>query len=255
MESLLPDLIFYSRKVLATLVLPPTGPLIVAFAGLLLLRRSPRFGRALAWLGFTTLLLLSVPIVSDSLLETLGDSGPLDYAAARKAQAIVIPGGGIRRESIEYGGDTVGQLTLERVRYGAWVARRTGLPVLVTGGVVFDGTAEARVMQKTLTNEFGVAVKWEELQSRNTHENALRSAEILRAHAVRRIVLISHGFDMRRARAEFEAAGLEVVPAPTMLPDHGPTRFGDFLPNARSLMLSYVALYELLGNAVRRFGW
>ena len=254
MESLLPDLIFYSRKVLQTLVLPPLGPLLVAFAGLLLLRRSPRLGRALAWLGFTALLLLSMRIVSSGLLAALDDSGPLDFAAARTAQAIVIPGGGTRRDAPEYGGDTVGQFTLERVRYGAWVARRTGLPVLVSGGVVYDGTAEARVMQQTLTNEFGVAVKWEESQSRNTHENALRSAEMLRKDAVRRIVLIAHGLDMRRMRAEFEAAGLEVVPAPTMLTDAKFKGPGDLIPNAGALRQSHLALYELLANAVRQVG-
>jgi uncharacterized SAM-binding protein YcdF (DUF218 family) len=245
---------FYVRKVLGTLILPPNGPLILAFAGLLLLGRSPKLGRALAWLGFTTLLVLSMPIVSAILLKALDDGKPLDFDQARTAQAIVIPGGGIRNDALEYGGDTVGQLSLERVRYGAWVARRTGLPVLVTGGTVYGGTAEAQVMRQTLVDEFGVAVKWTETKSRTTHENALRSAEILRANAVRRIILVSHGFDMRRARAEFEAAGLQVVPAPTMFSDltfDGP---GDLVPSSRSLLRSYYALYELLAIGVRHLG-
>ena len=253
MELLSFDL-FYVRKVLGTLVLPPNGPLLLAFAGLLLLRRRPKLGRALAWLGFTALLLLSLPLASDILIEALDDSGPLDFAEARTAQAIVIPGGGIRRDALEYGGDTVGQLTLERVRYGAWVARRTGLPVLVSGGVVFSGTAEALVMRQTLVGELGIPVKWVETQSRNTHENALRCAEILRANAIRRIILIAHGFDMRRFRAEFEAAGLEVVPAPTMLSGPIFDEPGDLVPSARSLLRSYYALYELLANGVRRLG-
>ena len=248
------DLYFYARKVLGTLVLPPTGPLLIAFVGLLLLGRHPRLGRALAWIGFTTLRLLSMPAVSDRLLATLEDSGPLDFATARTAQALVIPGGGIRRDALEYGGDTVGLLTLERVRYGAWVARRTGLPVLVTGGTVYGGTPEAQVMRQSLVDEFGVKVKWSETLSRNTHENALRSAEILRAHNVRRIVLVSHAFDMRRARAEFEAAGLEVVPAPTMLADPGNEDIGDWIPSARAFTRSYYALYELLADGVRRLG-
>ncbi len=45
MESFPFDLVFHMRKVLTALVLPPNGPLIVAFAGLLLLRRWPQFGR------------------------------------------------------------------------------------------------------------------------------------------------------------------------------------------------------------------
>jgi uncharacterized SAM-binding protein YcdF (DUF218 family) len=254
MESMSSDLVFYLRKVLGTLVLPPVGPLIVAFAGLLLLNRSPKLGRAFAWLGFTTLLVLCLPVVSDTLTKALDDSGPLDFAAARTAQAIVIPGGGMRRDALEYGGDTVGRFTLERVRYGAWVAHRTGLPVLVSGGAVYGGMSEAQVMQKVLTDEFGVAVKWAEAQSRNTHENALQSAEILRGAGVRRIVLISHGFDMRRARAEFQAAGFEVVPAPTMLTDPRFDGLGALIPSAGAFTQSYWALYELLANAVLRIG-
>ena len=46
----------------------------------------------------------------------------------------MILGGGLRRSAPEYGGDTLGRLTLERLRYGAMLAKRTGLPVMVSGG-------------------------------------------------------------------------------------------------------------------------
>ena len=39
--------LFLLKKALAALVLPPTGPLIVAFLGLAMLRRWPRLGRGL----------------------------------------------------------------------------------------------------------------------------------------------------------------------------------------------------------------
>ena len=63
---------------------------------------------------------------------------------AADAEAIVILGGGTRRNAPEYGGDTLGRLTLERVRYGAQVAKLTALPVLVTGGVRLWRDARAR---------------------------------------------------------------------------------------------------------------
>jgi len=52
---------FLLKKLLATLVLPPAGPLLLAVLGLLLLRRWPRFGKALAWSGLVLLWLLATP--------------------------------------------------------------------------------------------------------------------------------------------------------------------------------------------------
>src|SRR5206468_2400197 len=138
------------------------GPLVVAVIGLLLLRRRPRLGRAIAAFGVVLLLVLSTPIVAILLVRALDDSPVIDIGAAKSAQAIVILGGGIRLNAAEYGGDTLNRLTLERVRYGARVARLTGLPILVTGGSVHGGQTEARLMQDALEHEFDVPVRWSE---------------------------------------------------------------------------------------------
>jgi uncharacterized SAM-binding protein YcdF (DUF218 family) len=246
------DLLLW-RKVLAALVLPPIGPLLILLVGALLWRLWPRLGRGLVWAGIAVLALLSTSIVSRGLLWVVDVSPVLRLEDARSAQAIVILGGGVR-DAPEYGGYTLARLSLDRVRYGARVARATGLPVLVTGGTFWGDTpAEGVVMREVLENEFGVPVKWVESRSRNTHQNAVRSAAILVPEEVKRVVLVAHSFDMRRAIAEFKAAGLEVVPAPTLIPAFMPIEFGDFIPNVFSLQWSYYALYELLANLAR--GW
>ena len=74
-------------------------------------------------------------------------------------------------------------------------------------------------MRAALEQEFNVPVRWTEDRSRNTHENAQLSAAILKRDGVKRVVLVMHGFDIRRARAEFVAAGIDVVPAPTQFPN------------------------------------
>jgi uncharacterized SAM-binding protein YcdF (DUF218 family) len=244
---------FLLKKLLAALVLPPTGPLLLAVAGALMLRRRPRTGRALVWAGLVILLALSLSPVSDLLLRLANDSPAVRLEDARTAQAVVILGGGVRREALEYGGDTLGRLSIERVRYGAKIARETGLPVLVSGGSVWGDTAtEASLMRAALEKEFNVPVRWAEDRSRNTHENAQLSAAILKRDGVKRVVLVIHGFDIRRARAEFVAAGLEVVPAPTQIPNFSIAGPLDFVPSVAALQGSYYALYELLANAVRR---
>ena len=180
-------------------------------------------------------------------------STPRDLRLARDAQAVVILGGGVRTAP-EFGGETLGRLTLERVRYGARIARQTGLPVLASGGAVYGGTAEAALMKRVLEEEFHVAVRWAEERSRDTRSNAAESAAILRPAGVKRVLLVAHGFDMPRATAEFAAAGLQVVPAPTHvvaaeLSFHHPV---ELLPGMSALQGSHYALYELLGALARR---
>ena len=242
------------RKALANLVLPPTGPLLLAMLGLLLLPRRPWLGRTLAWMGVLALLALSLPPMSHALLRALDQTPALDLSRAREAQAIVILGGGVRRPAPEYGGETLGRLTLERVRYGALVARRTELPVLVSGGALLPGTTEAALMSRAMEQEFGVKVRWEEARSRDTRSNAVESAAILLPLGIKRVVLVAHGFDMPRATAEFASTGLQVIPAPTLVTsqrfDH--EHLGELLPAVGALQGSYFALYELMGDAVRR---
>ena len=195
--------------------------------------------------------MLSVPVVAVALLRSVDASPPLDFERAKSAQAVVILGGGTRRNAAEYGGDTLGRLTLERVRYGARVARLTGLPVLVTGGSVLGGEAEAKLMQDSLEQEFGVGVRWAEARSRNTHENAVRSAEILRDAGIDRVVLVAHAVDMPRASAEFEAQGIAIIKAPTGIPASGDGGMLDYVPSIAGLQGSYHALYEILANGIR----
>lgn len=239
------------RRILAAIVLPPNGPLLLLVAGLVLLGRRPKLGRALAWTGAATLVALSTGAVAHGLTLLLHDSPPLRLDEARAAQAIVVLGGGVRPNALEYGGDTLGRLSLDRVRYGAWVAKRLRLPVLVTGGSPLGDTPEGVLMRDALEGEFGIPVRWMEVRSRNTRDNAQASAALLKRDGVSRIVLVAHGFDMRRARAEFAAAGMEVIPAPTFVPAPGPLEASDFVPNVPALQLSYYALYELAANLVR----
>ena len=246
--------LFIAKKALTALVLPPTGPLLVALVGLALLSRRPRWGRALAWLGVLSLLALSLPLVSQMLLRAVDQTPPLDFTRTQAAQAIVIRGGGIRRGALEYGGDTLGRLTLERVRYGAIVARRTKLPVLVSGGALYGGSSEAELMKRALEDEFGVQARWTEARSRDTQSNAVQSAAILLPAGISRILLVAHAFDMPRATAEFASAGLHVTPAPTALTGGSPLSAHpiEWLPGMSALQGSYYALYELLAEAVRR---
>jgi uncharacterized SAM-binding protein YcdF (DUF218 family) len=243
-------LLFWAKKLLAQLILPPLGPLLLTAAGLLWMSRRPRLGRGLAWSGVVLALLLATPAPVGLLLEGLERSPPVAPEAIRGARAIVILGGGQRHHAPEFGGSTVNRLTLERLRYGARLARRSGLPILVTGGAARGDTPEALLMKDALEHDFGLAVKWTESASRDTADNARHSAAILKDAGVRRVLLVTHAAHLPRAEAEFRAAGLEVIPAPTAwLGGPGDTEPADFIPNANTAYAGWFATHEWLGLA------
>lgn len=245
--------LFWIKQFVKLLVLPPAGPLLLTLIGFVVVRRRPRGGRMLMLFGMASLALLSIPAIGGLLVQCLDRSPPLDVATTTGAQAIVILGGGTRTFAVEYGGPTVSAMTLERVRYGARISRATGLPILVSAGPVRGAMAESLLMRNVLVNEFGVPVRWIEARSRNTHENALRSAEILKQSGVNRVILVGHAFDFPRSRAEFQAAGIDAIAAPIDIPPWPPTEIGDYLPSVAGLRLSYYASYEIAANVAFHF--
>jgi len=242
------------KTLLHTLLLPPGGPLLLAIAGAWLIARrggaarSRRTGWALLVAGLAALWLLANPLVARALSRAAQRSPPLDLGRPVPAQAIVILGGsGERLGAPEYGGEPGVRLTvLERVNYGALIARRTGLPVAVSGT-----PEEALAMRVSLARDFGVDTRWSEDRSRDTFENAQFCSTLLRPLGITRIVLVTDADHEWRAMREFAAAGFIVVPAPVGL--QVPERIGlySFIPSATALSDSTEALYELIGNVAR----
>ncbi len=229
------------------LFLPPAGPLLLALAGVLLLKRRPMLGRTLILVGIAILWLLSTPLVANSLAQLAEYYPPLDLNAAVAAQAIVILGGGSERlYAAEYAGPAAGPVLLERLAYGAFLAHKTGLPVLVTGARV-----EAASMRTTLARNFDVQTRWVDDRAYDTFDNAENSALLLKADGVQRIILVTHATHMRRSVEEFRAVGLDVFPAPTGMIDSSYQYFG-VVPNADALSRAQSALNELLGEPARR---
>ena len=238
------------KNLLGSLLLPPANGLLLLGLAALRRRRRGAFGLALA--GALLLLAQSLPPVSQALIGTLErQAGPV-MSDPHGAGAIVILGGGLDLDAPEYGSDTGNERTLVRLRYGAMLARRYRLPVLVTGGTPERASrSEADVMAEILQREFDIRVRWQENAAEDTADNARFSAGMLRAAGIRRVVLVTQAFHMPRARRLFEQAGLEVVPAPTGFRS-GPFRgFGlyDGIPQASALRNSQYALHEWLGMA------
>jgi len=241
--------IFVWKQLLKNLVLPPTGPLIVAIVGLALAAstRLRGVGLAFAAAGALSLWALATPLVADALIRAAERFPALDLARAANAQAIVILSGGVRLDAPEYdGAPAPNATTLLRLVYGARVAHETGLPVLVSGSRL-----EAQAMSDILSRDLSVDAVSLKKNSRDTHENAQMSAALLARDGVRRVVLVTSSAHMARSVVEFEAAGMTVVPAPAEMWTRRERGILVWEPNANALERSQRALYEMLGELVQ----
>lgn len=197
------------------------------------------------WLSFW---LLCTPLVSDALLDSL--EPPLAILQADQADVIVILAAGTVSYPTEYGvqENNLKVLTLERLRYGAWLAKKLHKPILISGGGISQsGEAEAVTMARVLAQDYGLTPRWIETRSRNTADNARESAKLLIPLSIRRIYLVSHAWHLYRAIPEFQRQGFIVTPAGLGYHSHS---FGlaAIFPSATALLNSYYALHERLGR-------
>lgn len=220
--------------------LPPASLGLLALLALMLPWRR---GRRLAVVLLAPLVALSLPVVASSLLAALDI--PDTAMTGPTPQAIVILSADVERAA---GAPAdIGAMTLERERAGAALARRTGLPVLVTGGLITAPPPLGEMMAASMPADFGVPVRWTEARSATTWENAQFSAPMLKADGISRAYLVTHAWHMRRSVLAFQRAGLDVVPVPVRR-DPGPLwTVEEFMPRASAWMRSYLALHEWAG--------
>lgn len=243
-----------------TLVLPPTSFFVLLLLGLLLGKWKWRVGRVYLWCLLVIVYLSTTPFVAGELMAPLQPYAAVDPRHPdADVDAVVVLGAGVYAAAPEYlpseaeeaVGFTAGPLTLQRLQYGAFLARVAGQPILVSGGP--SGAAPtitiAEAMRLTLQRDFGTDAVWVEDESRSTLVNAQLSAKQLHAAGVRKFYLVTHAWHMPRAMTAFEGLGVEAVPAPTRFVSRSELSWRDFLPSARAFCTTYYAVYEWLGLA------
>lgn len=251
---MLPEL----KPYLTALVMPPTLPLLVVFAGLVMASRKRRIGLSLAWLGALGLWVLSAnaPAVwlHNALIPSYASAQPAALQQAQ-VQAIVILGGGVET-GLPGGVAQLKRSGLDRLRHGAELSRASGVPVMATGGVGWGAQAasesEAQVMARVARDAFGVQVRWQESASRDTHENARNAYQMLSSQGIQRIALVTHSWHMPRSVKAFERAGFVVTPAPMGHPVNNHANLLEWLPGSGGLETSHAVLRERLAWLVQR---
>lgn len=214
------------------------------------------FSGKISWsalLLFLILFLLSSPAIVNPLLHQWESLVKADACPDKAQIPIVVLGGGLDSRArdpaeIEY----LSRTSYVRVLGGLDVANAFPLsPVYLAGGTHYV-VSEAQTMA-VLARRLGFDNQRLILedQSKNTSENALFMAKLLRINneqgqVIRLITSASH---MLRAKLAFERAGIEVCPIPvhkralTSLPGYG------YIPQVSVLEKSASLLHEVVGLA------
>ena len=238
-------------QTLELLLLPPGFVFILLSIALLISRRLPRTSFLIGLSSVSLLLLLSMPIIARQLLSSLQDYPAIPIAELTKgkpAGAIVILGGGRYSAAPEYGyRDEVSIFTLERLRYGAVIAEKLDLPILLSGGRRnANSTSEAVIMNQVMVNDFNIDSQFLEINGINTHQQAIEVNLILLEQNIKKIYLVTHAWHMKRAINEFRLQGIVVIPAPMGFAATS-NASNEYLPSAFALASSSRALHEYLG--------
>jgi len=243
-----------TRATLKLALLPPGILLLLLLIGWLTARRF--FGRLLLLVAILLFYAMTTPAVVARLAERLETVPALtvDEARSSGADAILVLLAGRRQFNPELAGaDALSGLSLERIDHALFLHRRTGLPIVLSGGRLQDeGTSLAELGAQWLKDRAGVTPLAVEPDSANTWENARNSAALLRDRGIDRVLLVTHAFHMPRAILSARSAEIDAIPAPFAFQHipadiRPPPIFDDWLPHPGYLGISYLLLHEMAG--------
>ena len=222
------------------------GMALVSFRG-----RFARLGRAVLIVTALFYCALSSPAVAEFVERGLvrGYHPLVDPASARGATTIVILGNGvfIARDGVHH---AMQRHTFENVLEGARLVRLLDPELIVVSGGIVDPSsqtrAEADVMRDAL-GELGVPVDRvrAEAQSRNTYDQVINVARLVREHRIDPFVVVTAAPHMPRVLGLFRAAGLAPIPSVPLVA-YESRGTGRWMFSFRALEDSEAASYEYL---------
>jgi uncharacterized SAM-binding protein YcdF (DUF218 family) len=249
---------FVLGKAVHFLIHPWHALLFLVAVGLVLRALGrPRAGAAALWTAAGALFVVSVTPLADALsygLETRIE--PASYDIDAVSGAIVLGGGTGYGELAEARGTYVVNDSVERLTTIVSLRRaRPDLPVVVTGGSgrLFAPDMREADITRVFLSELGLdprTIEFEE-RSRNTHENAAYTAELL-ADRPGPYLLVTSAAHMPRALGAFRQAGVEVIPHPVDYRARPPSWLPNRIQPSDRMATLDSALSEIVGLVTYR---
>lgn len=251
----------------AGLLLPPVPLLWLLLLAWWWQRRRPAASTALLMVSVVGLW-FSQCQVTGALLERQLSATPslsmprladLKRSMADTRTAVVVLGGGARALASEYGESHLENVSMERLHYGLWLARQLQAPVMFSGGAGWAQPGvpgEATVAARIASRDYGRSLRWVESESSDTRGNARMGLALLQRDGITQVLLVTHGWHMRRALRAFEEeaarSGLpvRVVPAPMgLVADRHLSVLQRWVPSSEGNQRVRQALREWIGLA------
>lgn len=217
--------------------------------------RCRRRMRGMAVALFLTAMLLflcALPPVAELLLHGLEyQYAPSDVT---KADVIVVLGGGVVANTPLAPGWS-GQLhdvAAQRLLAAYALHRKSGLPVLCSGGEVYAGEGKESLYMRDIFVSLGMDGMKVLLEDRslNTTENAQFTAKVLKERGFSRPLLVTSAFHMPRSVKNFSQFGVAALPYPVgyyTSRTGGPKHVLSWVPSYSAMRGTGLALKEYLG--------
>lgn len=250
---------YYISHFIQIWILPPGINLLLGLIGFLILRYSQCVGRTLIAIAFVSLWLLSTPLFSQLLVDSLQDQYPLLQTSKlikQNGSSIIIVLGGGQEFTPEYeNGNIIAKETFNRLHYATYLYKKTHLPIIVSGGRLDKyAYAEADLMLQELKDYFSIPVIAKEDKSITTKDEAEFMVPILQKHKIERAYLVTNAWHIPRAmylfNVSFKNTHIKIIAAPMgyikLRRNQGVL---NALPSIDGLKTSTIAIHEYIGIA------
>ena len=245
------------KPYITAVVFSPTLLLLGIAFGIWISSKKPKLGKSLAIFSTALLWIFSTPAFNVWLSHNLLTQYKPTTAQELKAQgvqAIVVLGGGVETGQPD-GIQQLQATALDRLRHGIELSRKTGIPVMVTGGKGWGAKAgsenEAEISARVAREVFQFEIKWTESESRDTQENAFNSKQLLTKQGISKIALVTHSWHMPRSSKAFQKVGFDVATAPMGFVANKEVDLVSLLPNGATLNGTAATFRELVAYAVQ----
>lgn len=244
---------FYINHFMQIWLLPPGIVILLSLISYILPSKMKTTATILYASSLTILWLLSTPYIAQLLVDSLQNRYPVlspQHLKKDSSVAIVVLEAGVNLLNPEYGTPIVSSETLTRLRYAAFLSKKTTAPILVSGNDPSHPDIDQTIyMAQALKDYFQASTKWYENKGYNTALEGKYTAEILHKANIRKIYLVTRAIHIPRSMYAFKNKSLEVIAAPTGFINFNTylNHIDSILPSADALNVSSMCLREYIG--------